>query len=84
MKLLLVEDNNQLNKALTTLLKRNSYLVDSASDGEEALICLNNKKCHISDIFYAKSLYQRYCTCPTPNSMSCLSSRMSKFICHTN
>ena len=41
MKLLLVEDNPQLNKALSTLLKRNSYLVDSASDGEEALICLN-------------------------------------------
>ncbi len=40
MKLLLVEDNPQLNKALTTLLKRNSYLVDSASDGEEALMCL--------------------------------------------
>ena len=40
MKLLLVEDNVQLNKALTTLLKRNDYLVDSASDGEEALICL--------------------------------------------
>ena len=40
MKLLLVEDNIQLNKALTTLLKRNSYLVDSALDGEEALICL--------------------------------------------
>lgn len=40
MKLLLVEDNFQLNKALTTLLKRNSYLVDSALDGEEALICL--------------------------------------------
>jgi len=41
MKLLLVEDNPQLNKALTTILKRNSYLVDSAFDGEEALICLN-------------------------------------------
>ena len=41
MKLLLVEDNTQLNKALTTLLKRNSYLVDSASDGEEALMCLD-------------------------------------------
>lgn len=40
MKLLLVEDNLQLNKALTTLLKRNSYLVDSAFDGEEALICI--------------------------------------------
>lgn len=42
MKILLVEDNAQLNKALTTLLKRNSYLVDSALDGEEALICLKD------------------------------------------
>lgn len=40
MKLLLVEDNQQLNKALSTLLKRNSYLVDSAYDGEEALLYL--------------------------------------------
>lgn len=40
MKLLLVEDNIQLNKALSTLLKRNSYLVDSAFDGEEALLFL--------------------------------------------
>ena len=38
MKILLVEDNYQLNKALTTLLKRNSYIVDSALDGEEALL----------------------------------------------
>ncbi len=38
MKLLLVEDTVQLNKALSTLLKRNSYLVDSAFDGEEALM----------------------------------------------
>ena len=42
MKLLLVEDNPQLNKALTTLLKRNSYLVDSASDGEEALMYIKD------------------------------------------
>lgn len=42
MKVLLVEDNTQLNKALTTLLKRNSYLVDSALDGEEALIYLRD------------------------------------------
>ncbi len=42
MKLLLVEDNIQLNKALSTLLKRNSYLVDSALDGEEALIYLKD------------------------------------------
>ena len=40
MKLLLVEDTIQLNRALSTLLKRNSYLVDSAFDGEEALMCL--------------------------------------------
>ena len=40
MKLLLVEDNTQLNKALSTLLKRNSYNVDSVFDGEEALECL--------------------------------------------
>lgn len=37
MKILLVEDNAQLSKALVTLLKRNSYLTDSAYDGEEAL-----------------------------------------------
>ena len=42
MKVLLVEDNSQLNKALTTLLKRNSYLVDSALDGEETLIYLKD------------------------------------------
>ena len=40
MKILLVEDNSQLNKALTTLLKRNSYIVDSVLDGEEALLYL--------------------------------------------
>ena len=38
MKLLLVEDSTQLNKALSTILKRNSFVVDSAFDGEEALI----------------------------------------------
>lgn len=40
MKLLLVEDSLQLNNALSTLLKRNSYIVDSAFDGEEALTLL--------------------------------------------
>ena len=40
MKLLLVEDSLQLNKALSTLLKRNNYIVDSAFDGEEALTLL--------------------------------------------
>ena len=38
MKLLLVEDSQQLNKALSTILKRNSFIVDSAFDGEEALL----------------------------------------------
>ena len=43
MKLLLVEDSIQLNKALSTVLKRNSFVVDSAFDGEEALLFL--KQC---------------------------------------
>ena len=42
MKILLVEDTQQLNKALATLLKRNSYVVDSAFDGEEALLYLRD------------------------------------------
>ena len=40
MKLLLVEDTIQLNNALSTVLKRNSYIVDSAFDGEEAILFL--------------------------------------------
>ena len=40
MKLLLVEDSLQLNKALSTVLKMHSYIVDSAFDGEEALLFL--------------------------------------------
>ena len=52
MKLLLVEDNTQLNKALKTILKRNSYLVDSVFDGEEALLCIEQYQydCIILDI----------------------------------
>ena len=42
MKRLLVEDSVQLNKALSTVLKRNSFVVDSAFDGEEALILLKD------------------------------------------
>ena len=38
MKILLVEDSKQLNKALAAVLKRNSFVVDSAFDGEEALL----------------------------------------------
>ncbi len=42
MKILLVEDTIQLNRALTTLLKRNSYTVDSAFDGDEALLFIRD------------------------------------------
>ena len=38
MKILLVEDSTQLNNALSTVLKRNAFIVDSAFDGEEALM----------------------------------------------
>ena len=44
MKILLVEDTVQLNKALTALLKRNAYTVDSAYDGEEALLYVRDYK----------------------------------------
>ena len=42
MKILLVEDTVQLNKALSALLKRNAYTVDSAFDGEEALLFIRD------------------------------------------
>lgn len=56
MKLLLVEDSLQLNKALSTVLKRNSFIVDSAFDGEEALLFLNQYTydCIILDIMLPK------------------------------
>ena len=38
------EASPQLNKALTTLLKRNSYTIDSAFDGEEALLFVRDYK----------------------------------------
>ena len=44
MKILLVEDSKQLNKALTAILKRNSFVVDSAFDGEEALFFIQEYK----------------------------------------
>lgn len=44
MKILLVEDNTQLNRALSAVLKRNSYVVDSAFDGEDALEMINEYK----------------------------------------
>ncbi len=42
MKVLLVEDSLQLNKALSTVLKRNLFVVDSAFDGEDALLFLKD------------------------------------------
>ncbi len=37
MRLLLAEDEHALSKALTTILERNNYSVDTAYDGQEAL-----------------------------------------------
>ena len=37
MRLLLAEDEKELNTALSTVLRRNNYTVDCAYDGEEAL-----------------------------------------------
>ena len=37
MRLLLAEDEKELNQALATVLRRNNYTVDCAYDGEEAL-----------------------------------------------
>ena len=37
MRLLLAEDEKALSKALTTILERNNYSVDTAYDGQEAL-----------------------------------------------
>ena len=37
MKILFAEDTKDLNRAVTVLLTREGYAVDSAADGEEAL-----------------------------------------------
>ena len=37
MRLLLAEDERELNQALATVLRHNNYTVDCAYDGEEAL-----------------------------------------------
>lgn len=42
MRILLAEDEPALNKALTKILQRNNYTVDSVYDGEEALAYLNS------------------------------------------
>ncbi len=43
MRLLLVEDERELSKALVTILKHHNYSVDAAYDGEEALLFLENE-----------------------------------------
>ena len=56
MKLLLVEDSIQLNKALSTVLKRNNYVVDTCFDGDEAVDYLKEYTydCVILDIMLPK------------------------------
>ena len=41
MKILVVEDEKDLNKIITKYLKKSNYSVDSAYDGEEALDYIN-------------------------------------------
>lgn len=43
MRILLVEDDEKLNEALTFQLKREGFLVDSCPDGEEALYYIEQK-----------------------------------------
>jgi len=42
MRLLLAEDERELSKALSTILKHNLYTVDTVFDGEEALTYIEN------------------------------------------
>lgn len=42
MRLLLAEDDKSLSNAVSTILKLNNYSVDTAFDGEEALLYLEN------------------------------------------
>lgn len=44
MKLLLVEDEKALSKALVTILERNNYSVDAVFDGEEAVEYVENDR----------------------------------------
>lgn len=56
MRLLLAEDEKALSKALTAILERNHYSVDTVFDGEEALEYLeaDNYDCVILDIMMPK------------------------------
>ncbi len=44
MKLLLVEDEKALSRALVTILERNNYSVDAVFDGEEAVEYIENDR----------------------------------------
>jgi len=52
MKILVVEDTKDLNKAVCTALSLEAYAVDSAFDGEEALSCMKEESydCVVMDI----------------------------------
>lgn len=56
MKLLLVEDSERLQRSLTTGLQKNSFTVDQAFDGEEALayIATNQYEAIILDLMLPK------------------------------
>jgi len=56
MKLLLAEDTIDLNRAVSTVLRHENYIVDSAYDGEEALefIKKDSYDCIILDIMMPK------------------------------
>ncbi len=56
MRLLLAEDEKDLSRALTAILERSNYSVDTVYDGEEALayLCSNNYDGAILDIMMPK------------------------------
>ena len=56
MKILVIEDEADLNRSIVKLLKTQQYSVDTAYDGEEALeyIIVSNYNVIISDIMISK------------------------------
>lgn len=56
MKILLAEDEPELNKALTAIFTKNNYSVDSVFDGEDALIYLRegDYDCAVLDVMMPK------------------------------
>ena len=74
MRILLAEDTNDLNRAVTVLLEREGYEVDSAHDGQEALdfiietsydvIILDIMMPHVDGITVLKTIRSRHITTP--------------------